>query len=249
MKVMYYGDTNIGNIRAKNEDTFLLKEIWEGTHLLAVAIDGVGGNGGGEIAADLSARCINEHFCECKISSYNLDVLQAAVIFANNFIYAQHHNSWLSQMSCVLTAALVNLETGRMDVCHIGDTRLYMLKDGVLTKVTSDHSLVGPLEESGQITELEALAHPRRNIITRCVGKDTLQWGTEYIQTHTIMLEPGTTLLLCSDGLYDMVHSSRTVEILSEPISVGKRVDKLIDAALEAGGKDNVTVIVIDLMK
>jgi serine/threonine protein phosphatase PrpC len=152
-------------------------------------------------------------------------------------------------MSCVLTAALINLKTGKMDVCHVGDTRLYMLKDQILTKITSDHSFVGPMEESGQLTELEAMDHPRRNIITRSVGKDILQWGTEYIQTHTIMLEPDSTLLLCSDGLYDMVHSSRTVEILSEPISVDKRVDKLIDAALEAGGKDNVTVLVIDLIK
>lgn len=105
------------------------------------------------------------------------------------------------------------------------------------------------MEESGEFTELQAMRHPQCNIITRSVGKDILQWGTEYIQTHTITFEPDTTLLLCSDGLYDMVHSSQTVEILSEPISVDKRVEKLIDAALEAGGKDNVTVIIVDLMK
>lgn len=248
MKALYYGDTNIGNIRPKNEDAFVLKEVWGGTHLLAVCVDGVGGNGGGDVAADLASRCISEHFYECEQTPDSLDVLQAAVIFANNSIYAQHYNPWLSQMSCVLTAALVNLETGKMDVCHIGDTRLYIFKDGSLTKITTDHSFVGPLEESGEYTEEQAMKHPQRNIITRSVGKDILHWGTEYIQTHTIQLEQ-CTLLLCSDGLYDMVHSSQTKRILQEPISTDERVEKLIDAALEAGGKDNVTVIVIDLMK
>lgn len=248
MKVNYYGDTNIGNVRIKNEDNFVLKEIWGGSHLLAVVIDGVGGNGGGDVAAELAARCICEHFYESERTSNSLDVLQAAVIFANNSIYAQHYNPWLSNMSCVLTATLINLETGKMDVCHVGDTRLYMLKNSVLTKITSDHSLVGPLEESGEYTEVQAMKHPQRNIITRSVGKDILHWGTEYIQTHTLQLEP-CTLLLCSDGLYDMVHSQTTTQILSEQTPVEERVDKLIDAALESGGKDNVTVIIIDLMK
>ena len=249
MKAIYYGDTNIGSIRSKNEDAFVLKEVWGGSHLLAVVVDGVGGNGGGDVASDLAVRCISDHFRECMHSVNSIDILQSAVIFANNSIYAQHYNPWLSQMSCVLTAVLINIETGQADICHVGDTRMYTLKDGVFTKITSEHSLVGPLEESGQITELEAMVHPRRNIITRSVGKDILQWGTEYIQTHTIMLEPDSTLLLCSDGLYDMVHSARTIEILSESIPADERVENLIDEALEAGGKDNVTVIVIDLIK
>lgn len=248
MKTNYYGDTNTGNVRPKNEDNFVLKEIWGGSHLLAVVVDGVGGNGGGDVAAELAARCISEHFYESERTSNSLDVLQAAVIFANNSIYAQHYNPWLSNMSCVLTATLINLETGKMDVCHIGDTRLYMLKNSVLAKITSDHSLVGPLEESGEYTEVQAMKHPQRNIITRSVGKDILHWGTEYIQTHTIQLEP-CSLLLCSDGFYDMVQSQITTQILCEQTPVEERVDKLIDEALEAGGKDNVTVIVIDLMK
>lgn len=248
MKTSYYGDTNIGNVRPKNEDAFVLKEVWGGTHLIAVCVDGVGGLGGGDVAADLAVRCISEHLYESKQTTYSLDALQAAVIFANNSIYAQHYNPWLSQMSCVLTAALINLEDGKMDVCHVGDTRMYMLKNDVMTKVTSDHSLIGPLEESGEYTEEQAMKHPQRNIITRSVGKDILHWGTEYIQTHTLHLKP-CTLLLCSDGLYDMLHSSQMKRILQDPIPAEKRVEKLIDAALEAGGKDNVTVIVIDLMK
>ena len=248
MKALYYGDTNIGNIRPKNEDAFVLKEIWGGTHLIAVCVDGVGGNGGGDVAANLACKCITDYFNGLDISTNGLEDLMGAVRFANNTICSEHYVPYLSQMSCVLTAVLINLETGRLDVCHVGDTRLYMLKDCVLTKVTSDHSIVGPKEESGQITELEAMVHPSRNIITRSIGKEMLYDGSEFIQTHTLHLEP-CTLILCSDGLYDMVHSSQTKQILHEPIPAEKRVEKLIDAALEAGGKDNVTVIVIDLMK
>ena len=248
MKALYYGDTNIGYIRPKNEDAFVLKEVWGGTHLLAVVIDGVGGNGGGDVAANLACKCITDYFNGLDISTNGLEDLMGAVRFANNTICSEHYIPYLSQMSCVLTAVLINLGTGRLDVCHVGDTRLYMLKDCVLTKVTSDHSIVGPKEESGQITELEAMVHPRRNIITRSIGKEMLYDGSEYIQTHTLHIEP-CTLMLCSDGLYDMVHSSQTKQILQESIPAEKRVEKLIDAALEAGGKDNVTVIVIDLMK
>ena len=248
MKALYYGDTNIGNIRHKNEDAFVLKEIWGGTHLIAVCVDGVGGNGGGDVAANLACKCITDYFNGLDISINGLEDLMGAVRFANNTICSEHYIPYLSQMSCVLTAVLINLETGRLDVCHVGDTRLYMLKDCVLTRVTSDHSIVGPKEESGQITELEAMVHPSRNIITRSIGKEMLYDGSEYIQTHTLHFEP-CTLMLCSDGLYDMVHSSQMKRILQEPIPADKRVEKLIDAALEAGGKDNVTVIVIDLMK
>ena len=248
MKAIYYGDTNIGYIRTKNEDAFVLKEVWGGTHLLAVCVDGVGGNGGGDVAANLACKCITDYFNGLDISTNGLEDLMGAVRFANNTICSEHYIPYLSQMSCVLTAVLINLETGRLDVCHVGDTRLYMLKDCVLAKVTSDHSIVGPKEESGQITELEAMVHPSRNIITRSIGKEMLYDGSEFIQTHTLHLEP-CTLMLCSDGLYDMVHSSHMKGILQEPIPADERVEKLIDAALEAGGKDNVTVIVIDLMK
>ena len=249
MNTIYYGDTNIGNVRSNNEDSFVLKEVWEGTHLLAAVVDGVGGNGGGDVASDIAARCICEHFSKCVYSDKSLDILQSAVIFANNSIHAQHYNPWLSEMSCVLTVALINLETGQVDICHVGDTRMYKLNNGVLTRITRDHSLIGPLEESGQITELEAMTHSHRNYITRSIGKNILQLGTEYIQTHTIKLKPNTTHLLCSDGLYDMVHSLQTKKILSESISVNQRVDKLISAALEAGGRDNVTVIIVDIIE
>lgn len=245
MKVIYYGETNIGNVRSINEDTFILKEIWGGTFLLGVVIDGVGGHGNGKLAAELAARCINEHFNECEKSVNSLEVLQSAVIYANNSICSLHCNTWQYNMSCVLTAVLINLETGKMEICHIGDTRLYLFKKGVLTKITTDHSLVALKE--GLLSEYEVMTHPLRNIITRSVGKDFLHLGTEYIQTHILDLN-SCTLLLCSDGLYEMVHTPQIVKVLQERMSADKRARKLIKAALKAGGRDNVTVIVIDVI-
>lgn len=248
MKAFYHADSHVGKVRTNNEDAFLLEEVWNKTHLLAVVVDGVGGYRGGDVAARLACRCIGEHIANSGGNVDSADILQAAVVYANNSICSQHCNPLLSQMSCVMTAVLINLKTGKTDVCHIGDTRLYMLKDEQFVKITSDHSLVGPMEESGKLSEQQAMTHPRRNIITRSVGQKMLYPGTDYIQTHTIGLKP-CTLMLCSDGLYDMVHSSETVRILKEKVSVNTRVEALVAAALNAGGKDNVTVIVIDLMQ
>ena len=112
MKVLYYGDTNVGNIRPKNEDAFVLKEVWGGTHLIAVCVDGVGGNGGGDVAANLACKCITDYFNDLNIQTDCLESLISAVRFANNTICSEHYIPYLSQMSCVLTAALINLEEG-----------------------------------------------------------------------------------------------------------------------------------------
>lgn len=245
MEVKYYGETNIGKVRTNNEDAFLLQKVWNGTHLLAVVVDGVGGYSAGEVAADLACKCISEHIAGTGESINSAEVLQTAVIYANNTIISLQHNPMLSRMSCVLTAALIDIQSGIMNVVHVGDTRLYMHKDG-LTKLTSDNSLVGPLEESKQITEEQAMAHSRRNIITRCIGERLLQFGTNYLQCHTLQLEP-CTLLLCSDGLYDMITSAQSSAIIGQTIPVQNRTQQLINAALGAGGKDNVTVCLIDI--
>lgn len=249
MKATYYGETNIGKIRLKNEDSFVVEEVWGGTHLLAVVIDGVGGYFGGDVAAALTSRCIREHIIGTTEYSNEADVLKAAVIYANNSIISHQQIPSLNRMSCVMTAVLINLCSGTMSVCHVGDTRLYLLENNHLRKLTSDHSFVGPLEESGQISELQALNHPRRNVITRYLGNKPLQLCTDYLQCLTFKLKT-CTLLLCSDGLSDMVTSALTTEIITTSnISVQDQTHQLINAALDAGGKDNVTVCLINLIE
>lgn len=123
-------DTN-GDYRCgKIEDVFVLQAVWEGTHLLAVVVDGIGGYRGGDVAARLACKCIGEHIANSGGNIDSADILQTAVVYANNSICSQPCNPLLSYMSCVMTAVLIDLGTGEMDVCHIGDTRLYMLEDG-----------------------------------------------------------------------------------------------------------------------
>lgn len=246
MKATYWGETNIGKVRSKNEDRLVIEEIWNGTHLLATVIDGVGGNGGGDYAAEIARNSILDTLREITDRNNDFDILKSAVIFANNQIYSQHTIPTLSNMSCVLTAVLINLQNYTMNICHVGDTRLYKYSNGELTKLTSDHSPVGQMEDAGRLSEWEAMRHPMRNVIYRSVGKDMLSFDTEYIDYLTIKLEP-CTLLLCSDGLTDMVDTTQITKILSEPTSAEERTQKLIDRALEAGGQDNTTVIIIDL--
>lgn len=247
MKAIYHGETDKGKIRVNNEDRCLLQKINE-RYILAAAIDGVGGHYGGEIAADIAHRCILEHVTASAGNGNNNEVLQAAVIYANNSINSQRINPLTNKMGCVLTAALIDLEQGRLDISHIGDSRLYILKEGILKQITKDHSRIAPLIESGKITEEEAMKHPQRNLVTRIAGEEILHWGTEYIQTHSFPLQP-CTVLLCSDGLCDMIPPEHTRQILCAPGTVKERTGKLIEAALEAGGKDNVTVIVIEIME
>lgn len=246
MNIFYFGKTDKGRVRNANEDAFLLQEVWEGTHLLAVVADGVGGNGGGDVASNLACKCIREHINGLPVQENSLEALRDAVIYANNTIFSGRISPRLASMCCVITAVLINTGTGEMSVCHIGDTRLYMLSNGQLTKITSDHSIIGALEESGEISETDAMKHPRRNIITRCIGSRMLQPGTDYIQAQTLKITE-CTLLICSDGLYDMVTSTDMVQILTQQTSAMEKTEALIKAALEAGGRDNVTAVAIDM--
>lgn len=247
-KVAFYGQTDVGRIRTNNEDAFLICNIWDDNHVLAVVIDGVGGYEGGEVAAAIARESILE-FLQDNPAGDRLDLLKKAVIFANNRIFrGRDEKPELSSMSCVLTASLVELESMRINIAHIGDTRLYQFSSGNIEKLTHDHSLVGYREEIGDLTEEEAMTHPQRNIISRDAGSELLdETDTSYVEVTSYPLEPKTQLLLCSDGLCDMITSVRMSQILDSERSVESKVGLLIDAALDAGGRDNVTVVLVDI--
>ena len=177
-----------------------------------------------------------------------MELLKQAVIYANNTIFAERKNlPQYSSMSCVLTAVLIEVEEMRINMAHVGDTRLYQFANNQLVKLSHDHSLVGYREEIGELTEEEAMRHPQRNVIGRDVGSTFLENGnTDYVETATFPLLPHSTLLLCSDGLCDMVTSNQMIDILQQTISIEEKVNALITAANNAGGKDNITVILIE---
>lgn len=247
--ITFFGNTDMGQIRSNNEDAFIAQYIWDKKHILAVAIDGVGGYEGGEIAASLAQKSIIEYL-ESYSNGERLELLKQAVIFANNRIYSERKNlPQYSSMSCVLTAVLVETESRRINMAHIGDTRLYQYANGEIVKLSHDHSLVGYREEIGELTEEEAMKHPQRNVIGRDVGSQFLESsGNDYIEVESFPLIPNSILLLCSDGLCDMITSEQMRIELEKEIPIKEKVDNLINEANKAGGKDNVTVVIVESM-
>jgi hypothetical protein len=149
-------------------------------------------------------------------------------------------------MACVVTLALVDASNHTFFYAHVGDTRLYLLRDHSLVKVTKDHSFVGYLEDSGRLTESAAMQHPKRNEINKALGFDVpISLASDYIETGESPFLPGDMLLLCSDGLTDMISSNEIVSVLSRGKTLPEKGKALIEAANRAGGKDNITVVLV----
>jgi len=148
-------------------------------------------------------------------------------------------------MACVLTMAIADIAGNKFYYAHIGDTRLYLFRDDTLVKVTHDHSFVGLLEDSGRITEEAAMNHPKRNEINRALGFSADLNSQGYIETGESPFLPGDTILLCSDGLSDMIDNSTITSLLITNESISAKAKELIAAANDAGGKDNITVVLV----
>lgn len=240
----YFGNTDTGRVRTNNEDTFLAKKI-NNQLILACVIDGVGGYDGGEVAAELAKEAILKHLAN-PAPDY-LTQLKATIIAANDSIQQEKiNNQRYSRMACVVTLALADVSNNKFYYAHVGDTRLYLLRDKSLVKITRDQSFVGFLEDNGRISEAEAMAHPNRNEINKALGFDSELNGADYIETGDSPFLPGDMLLLCSDGLTDMINSSRITGILNDNGSIDEKANALIAAANAAGGKDNITVVLVE---
>ena len=245
-----FGDTNKGMVRANNEDAFVCKKIWGDNAVLAIAIDGLGGYEGGEEAARIAKNVIVDYI-EASHNGDRIELLKQAVTSANNTIFQKSRDdNRYRRMGCVLTAIIVDLENKKVNMAHVGDSRLYCFHDGVLRKLSHDHSFVGFKEESGDLTEEQAMHHPYRNVVDRVVGHEShLASDKDFIEAEVFSLEPYTTYLLCSEGLTDMITSTSISGILEQSCCIKDKVDALIKAALEAGGKDNVTVVLVDYLE
>jgi serine/threonine protein phosphatase PrpC len=240
----FFGITDTGKLRDNNEDTFLAQSIAPNV-ILACVIDGVGGYEGGEVAAEIARETIIE-----KLTVPFTDeaiVLKEAMTLANRRIYEQKQKAGKNNnMACVLTAALIFLEHNKLYYAHVGDTRMYLLRDGSLVKVTKDHSFVGFLEDSGRLSEKEAMLHPKRNEINKALGFDgAISSDSDYIETGSSPFLPGDLLLLCSDGLSDMVNNEGMKATLLSAQSLSEKGSRLIEAANRAGGKDNITAVLV----
>jgi serine/threonine protein phosphatase PrpC len=235
------GDTDPGLQREVNEDRFHV-DVARGLFLV---VDGIGGQAAGGKAADVALTMLRTRLE--RETGPTTDRVREAITIANNEIHrvASLRPEWTG-MACVLTVALVREHIATIG--HVGDTRLYKLRDDGIEKVTRDHSPVGEREDADEISEIEAMRHPRRNEVYRDVGSEPhQQTDPDFIDLLKIPFEPDAALLLCSDGLTDLVDSATinhvATELAGRPHEI---VSALIDAANDAGGKDNVTVVYIE---
>jgi serine/threonine protein phosphatase PrpC len=243
-----YGNTNVGQKRTNNEDAFIIQNIWDDKHILAVVIDGVGGYEGGEVAAEIARKTIVNYLTEFPEGEV-LSLLKQAVTQANNNIFEnKKYKASYADMACVLTACLFELNNNYLNMVHIGDSRLYSYSNRTLEKLSHDHSPVGYQEEIGALSEEAAMNHPDRNLIDRSVGSYFHNVSDyNFLETQTFSLLPNATYLLCSDGLYDMLTSAEMLSILDTDISVEDKVNALINFANKKGGKDNITVVLVQV--
>lgn len=227
--------TDIGLRRSENQDD--LSVSIENGRLGMVVCDGMGGHAAGSVASGIAVR---EFVSRIKQdSSFDGDQVQKAVDAAGEMMRLEvAGNPDLAGMGTTLAAVWV--EGGRALIAHVGDSRVYRLGDGGFKRLTDDHSLVFDMVRRGEISEEEAAVHPRRNIITRALD------GTASVRADisSLDLRDGDRLLICTDGLNGMVDDARIERLLASNRSVNAICDSLVEAALEGGGTDNVTVIV-----
>jgi PPM family protein phosphatase len=237
----FFGITDTGRVRTNNEDAFIAQKL--GGYIAACVIDGVGGYEGGEVAAAIARDSILNYF---SVPSGDITtMMREAFVMANEKIEAaKKQNPDYESMACVVTLAMVDVAAKTFYYAHIGDTRLYLLRDNSLIKITKDQSFVGYLEDSGRIPEDEAMQHPKRNEINNAIGF-AASLNSVDIETGSSPFLPGDTLLLCSDGLSDLLKSSEMLEILQQDTTLQVKAKVLVQAANERGGKDNITAVLV----
>lgn len=221
--------TDTGRQRRENEDSAYVHAP------VFVVADGMGGAQAGEVASRIAIETFEQGLLGSGPPERRLAEL---VRDANQRIYdlsrAEHGRAG---MGTTLTAAY--LADGDLAIAHVGDSRAYLLRDRQLTRLTQDHSLVDELVRQGKLTEAQAAEHPQRSIITRALGPEP----EVEVDTFSYPMQAGDLLLLCSDGLTSMVSEDRVAEILCGSATLEKAADGLIDEANEAGGRDNITVV------
>lgn len=250
------GKTHVGQIRKQNEDAvFTNSENVSSFPNLFIVADGMGGHNAGEIASSKAIEYFLEYansttFPEADI----MDQLIAGVNYSNKKTFElSKENQEYFGMGTTFTACVFNESDKKLYIAHIGDTRLYTYKEQnedseekCLELLTTDHSYVNMMVKMGKITKEQAEVHPFRNRITRALGIDNYVQIDGYIQ----VLDKENIIMLCSDGLINMVRDNNIEEIITENNNdIEKICDTLIDSANDNGGADNISVIVIDVRR
>jgi protein phosphatase len=232
-----YGVTDTGRRRLRNEDAFICEPP-----LFAVA-DGMGGARAGEVAARLAAAALEEAGTETR----GEQGVTALIVEANRRIWERAlTDPATAGMGTTVTAALVDARAGTVAVGHVGDSRAYLLRDGILEQLTTDHSLVAELVQSGVLTPEEALRHPQRSAITRALGTEP----SVDVETLTVEGRPGDLYLVCSDGVSAMLADEDIFKAIDgSGRDPAPAAEALVNAANARGGEDNITVVLFELVE
>ena len=232
MKIAAGVATDIGRVREGNEDAFLAE------HPLYAVADGMGGHRGGEVASQLALETLEAGFEGGRGSLVDL------VEDANRAVFARSGEDRAVQgMGTTLTAAVVRPDG--LDLVHVGDSRAYLLRGGALRLLTEDHTLVNRMIRTGEISAEEAEVHPHRNVLLRSLGTEP----DVRVDEQRVALLDGDRVVLCSDGLTNMIAEEQILAIASATPDPQETADRLITAANRAGGIDNITVIVLDVRR
>jgi protein phosphatase len=241
MNVEFFSATDTGRARNNNEDSVDIDEA----SALVVLADGMGGYNAGEVASGMATSFIKSELgrwlCEASQSASDTDVRRAMDICVDNanraIFNAANSNPQYAGMGTTLVVGVFR-ET-RLLMGHVGDSRAYRLRGGRLTQITHDHSLLQEQIDSGLITPEQAAFSANKNLVTRAVGVE----DTVLLETHLHDVMPGDTYLLCSDGLSDMIDDETISQLLSASGGLPEAAAALVDAANDAGGKDNISVV------
>ena len=235
------GKTDVGRVRQENQDDYRAGEL-PGDAAWVLVCDGMGGARGGreasQSACNVIERCFQEQYAQCMPGEEEA-FLKRALISANRFIFQKAmHEEAFAGMGTTAVCALVR--AGQAFLCHAGDSRAYLYRDGKLTQLTHDHSYVQELVDCGTITVEEAEHHPQKNIITKALGVD-YRLEPEFTSEK---LQKGDVLLLCTDGLTNMVPADQMEKLLVQG-PFYDTPDRLIEAANGNGGSDNITALLL----
>lgn len=237
--------TDVGLVRKNNEDSFYKSTDFDLP--LFVVADGMGGHNAGETASKMAIEIVKKYFVENKNSLNSekrlISIIKDSIKEANEKIYKLSKDDKLcSGMGTTITLAYILGE--KIYIGHVGDSRAYIINNSHISQITEDHSLVQELVKSGSITIEECKTHPQRNMITRAVGT------SEDIEVDIIIktFNQNDILFICSDGLSNMVNDNDIIHIFNNESLIKKACENLIKKAKDNGGKDNITVIAIELV-
>jgi len=236
--------TDVGKVRHNNEDSiFVSNEPVGALPNLYIVSDGMGGHNAGEIASSMGIGFFREYIKTAIVENGDiLDALACGAHYANDKVFKISLSNH-SYRGMGATFSLCVIDKNKLYAVHVGDSRIYLVKNGAIEQISMDHTYVNEMIKAGEITESEARIHPHRNLITRALGTEK----SLKIDCITMDVAPGDMAIICSDGLSNMVSGDVMLAVALENAAVSAKCEKLLRIANENGGEDNISVVFVEV--